>query len=200
MHKDGGLSPLQVWHMARNAVDDLACSASWDFGLVRPASSSWISPPPRIFKVNVDGASLEQEGSSNVGVVIRDFNAQVVAALCLPLQSYFSVELTEVFALEQGVLFAQELQLPRVIFESDALAVIQAVNDKATGSMYGHLIQGILQVCESFESCHFKHLSRSFNSVAHELARYTRRIGNRQIWKSVAPPFVLSFLQSDLCS
>ena len=87
-----------------------------------------------------------------------------------------------------------------VIFESDALAVIQAVNDKAAGSMYGHLIQGILQVCKSFESCHFKHLSRSFNSVTHELAQYARRTGNRQIWKGVAPPFVLSFLPSDLCS
>ena len=123
-----------------------------------------------------------------------------MAALCSPLQSYFSAELKEVFALEQGVLFAQELQLPRVIFEFDALAVIQAVNDKATGSFYGHLILGILQNCESFESCHFKHLSRSSNSVAHELAQHARRTGNCQIWKGVAPPFVLSFLQSDMQS
>nr|XP_023920436.1 uncharacterized protein LOC112031966 [Quercus suber] len=163
VHKDGGLSPLQVWHMARNAVEDFARSASWDFDSVRPASSGWVLPPPRIFKVNVD-------------------------------------ELTEVFSLEQGVLLAQELQLPRVIFESDALAIIEAVNDNATGSSYGHLIQGILQVCQSFESCHFKHLSRSFNLVAHELAQDARRTGNRQIWKVVAPPFVQSFLQSDLCS
>ena len=47
-----------------------------------------------------------------MGVVVRDFNGQAVAALCLSLQSYFFAELTEVFALEQGVLFAQELQLP----------------------------------------------------------------------------------------
>ena len=186
--------------MARNAVEGFACSASWDFGLVRPASSSWVPPPFGVFKVNVDGACSKQEGSSSVGVVIRDFNGQVVAALCLPLQSYFFVELMEVFALEQGILFAQELQLPRVIFEFDALAFIQEVNDKAMGSMYGHLIRGILQVSESFESCHFKHLSRSFNSVAHELAQHARRTRNRQIWKGVAPPFVLSFLQSNLCS
>ena len=96
VHKDDGLSPLQVWLMARNAVDDFACSASWDFSLIRPASSSWTPPPPGIFKVNVDGASSEQEGSSSVGVVIRDSNGQVMAALCLPLQSYFSAELTEV--------------------------------------------------------------------------------------------------------
>ena len=87
----------------------------------------------------------------------------------------------------KGVLFAQELQLPRVIFESDALAVIQAVNDKATGSFFGHLIQGILQNCESFESCHFKHLNRRFNLVAHELAQHARRTGIYQIWKGVAP-------------
>ena len=50
-----------------------------------------------------------------MAVVIRDSNGQVVATLCLPLQSYFSAELTKVFALEQGVLFAQELQLPWVL-------------------------------------------------------------------------------------
>ena len=155
-------------------MEEFTCSASWEFDLARPASSRWSPPPPRIFKVNVDGASSEQEGSSSVGVVIRDFNGQVVAALCLPLQSYFSAKLSEVFDLEQGVLFAQELQLPRIIIESDALIVIQAVNNKATGSIFGHLIQGIHQVCESFESCHFKYLSRSYNSVAHELAQHAR--------------------------
>ena len=80
---DSGLSPLQVWHMARNAVEDFACSASWDFGHVFPASSSWTPPPPPpgVFKVNVDGASSDQDGSSSVGVVIRDSNGQVMAAL-----------------------------------------------------------------------------------------------------------------------
>jgi len=115
------------------------------------------SAPPGIHKVNVDGTSSEQDSFSSVGVVIRDSKGQVVATLCLLLQSYNSAELTKVFALEQGVLLAQELQLPRVIFESDSLAVIQAINDKALGSNFGHLIQGILQVCDSFEAYHFKH-------------------------------------------
>nr|XP_023906281.1 uncharacterized protein LOC112018008 [Quercus suber] len=161
--------------MAKNAVDEYACFASWDFDPRRP------SPPPGIQKVNVDGASSEHDSFSSVGVVIRDNKGQVVAALCLPHQSYYSAELTEVFALEQGVLLAQELQLPRLIFELDSLVVIQAINDKANGTNYGHLIQGILQVCDSFESCHFKHLSRSFNTVAHELAQYARRTGSHHI-------------------
>ena len=56
-----------------------------------------------MFKVNVDGASSDQEGSSSVGVVIRDSSGQVMAALCLLLQSHFSAELIEVFALELRV-------------------------------------------------------------------------------------------------
>ena len=124
----------------------------------------------------------------------------LLCACCFSLIFLLSSQKCMPWRLEQGVLFAQELQLPRVIFESDALAVIQAVNDKATGSFYGHLIQGILQICESFESCHFKHLNRRFNLVAHELAQHARRTGIYQIWKGVALPFVLSFLHYDLDS
>jgi len=90
--------------MAKIAVEDYACSASWDFDLTRPALSKWVPPLPGIHKMNVDGASSEQDNFSSVGVAIRDNNGQVVAALCLPLQSYYSAELTEIFALEQGVL------------------------------------------------------------------------------------------------
>ena len=70
----------------------------------------------------------------------------------------------------QGVLLARYLHLPRVILESDALAAIQAINDKSTGSSSGHLIQEILQIRSSFESCTFQHICREFNQVAHELA------------------------------
>ena len=65
---------------------------------------------------------------------------QVVAALCKPLQACFLAELTEIMALEQGVLLAQELQLPRVIIELDSSNAIQAIHEKATGSSFGHLI------------------------------------------------------------
>ena len=93
---------------------------------------------------------------------------------------------------------AQELQLSRVIFESDSLNAIQVVHDKATGSSYGHIVQGILQASESFESCLFKHLSRNFNSVAHELAQLARRSGTQHLWFGVTPPCVTSLIQADM--
>ena len=41
--------------------------------------------------------------------------------------------------MEQGVLWAQEMECSHVIFEADALSVIQAINDNNTGSDYGHI-------------------------------------------------------------
>ena len=87
--------------------------------------------------MTLQGLSSEHDRFSSVGVIIRDCNGQVVAALCEPLEACYSAELTEVIALEQGVLLAQELQLPRVIFESDSLTAIQAINHKAMGNNYG---------------------------------------------------------------
>ena len=71
---------------------------------------------------------------SSVGVVIRDCKGCVVAILYKPLQACFPAELTEITALEHGVLLAQELQLSRVIIESNSLNAIQAINDRATGN------------------------------------------------------------------
>ncbi|KAK9986582.1 hypothetical protein SO802_031533 [Lithocarpus litseifolius] len=99
--------------------------------------------------------------------------------------------------MEQGVLLAQELQLSLVILESDALAVIQAINDNSTGSDLGHILQGIQLVRETFESCTFKYLSRDLNVVAHELAQLARRNESSCMWKGVSPPVVSMLVQKD---
>ena len=42
----------------------------------------WIAPPLGSFKINVDGATSENERNSSVGVVIRDVDGNVLAACC----------------------------------------------------------------------------------------------------------------------
>ena len=103
-------------------------------------------------------------------------------------------------ALEQGILLATELQLPRVIFESDALNVIQAINDKAIRSSFGHFIQDFIQAQDMFESCSFKHLSRDLNKFAHELAQYAWRSASSHIRRGVTPPMVAYLIQSEMCT
>ena len=75
---------------------------------------------------------------------------------------------------------------------------VEAINDKSIGSGLGHLIQEILQIRSSFESCSFQHIGRDFNQVAHELAQHARKFESSQIWKGVTPPFISFLIQLDV--
>ncbi|XP_075640622.1 uncharacterized protein LOC142612410 [Castanea sativa] len=158
-------------------------------GCLVGSGRSWTPPPPGVFKINVDGASSDLEGISNIGVIIRDCKGGTIVALYKPLQTHYSADLVEVLAMEQGVLLAQELQLPHVIFESDAIIVINSINESAVGTLNGHIIQDIIHAQASFIFCSFKHLNRAFNYAAHELAHFARRNGSTHLWKGVNPSF-----------
>ena len=72
------------------------------------AEGKWIAPPRGSFKINVDGATSENERNSSVGVVIRDVNGKVLAACCSYLQGQYSVEEVEAMAMER-VFFLQKI-------------------------------------------------------------------------------------------
>ena len=77
--------------------------------------------------------------------------------------------------------------MSRIILESDALAVVQAVNDNSTGNELGHILHGILSMCESFEFCSFRHVNRVFNVVVHELAQLARNSESSCLWLGFPP-------------
>ncbi|KAL0007774.1 hypothetical protein SO802_009276 [Lithocarpus litseifolius] len=109
-----------------------------------------------------------------------------------------NVTQVEALAMEKGILLTLELQLSQVILESDAIVVIQALNDNSTGSELCHILQGIQLARESFELCIFKCLNRVLNVVAHELAQLARRNESSCVWNGVTPPAVSMLVQNDL--
>ena len=55
--------------------------------LIKPKGTkdrAWKPPPKDVYLINVDGAVPAMEGNSGIGVIIRDWNNQVVAALSMP--------------------------------------------------------------------------------------------------------------------
>ena len=134
-----------------------------------------MAPSLGYFKVNVDGASpLDGNGISGVGAIVRNDGGKVVTTLCKALPSCYPAEWTKLFALEQGIILAQQLAISNVIIESDAALVIQAISQDLCGGEVGHLIQGILGAKSSFSDCSFRHVNRAFNGAAHELAQYAK--------------------------
>ena len=98
--------PSQIWRFARSFIQDYIGAM---FALNKnPAkeNSRWTPPSPRVFKINVDGATSEDGRNSSVGAVIHDSCGTILAACGKFLQGQFSVEEVEALAMEARILFA----------------------------------------------------------------------------------------------
>ena len=148
--------------------------------------------PKGVFLINVDEAIPAMEGHSGVGVVIRVWENQVVAAISLTLPGNFAVEETEAIAMEQGFVLAHMLGLENIMVEGDALQTIRAVQAKDCKG-----VAGIIQEMSKFQIAVTRHISRNGNKVAHELAQYAKRSGELKSWFGTALEFVADLLRTD---
>ncbi|XP_030950188.1 uncharacterized protein LOC115974112 [Quercus lobata] len=190
VHNEKGLSPLQIWDLARSIIQDIHEANNKLSHVKYESNVGWLAPPPRYFKVNVDGASpLDGNGTFSVGAIVCNSDGKVVAALCKALPSIYPAEWTKLFALEQGIFLAQLMAISKVIFESDAALAIQAISQGSCGGEIGHLIQGILEAGQ---------VNRAFNGAAHELAQYAKWNNASHVWKDVFPLFLNSLFHSVL--
>ena len=156
--------------------------------------------PKGVFLINVDEAIPAMEGHSGVGVVIRVWENQVVAAISLTLPGNFAVEETEAIAMEQGFVLAHMLGLENIMVEGDALQTIRAVQAKDCKGVAGHIIASIIQEMSKFQMAVTRHISRNGNKVAHELAQYAKRSGELKSWFGTALEFVADLLRTDAYS
>ena len=101
VHNECGLSPLQVWEMAKGVVEDFQEANSTYLSMKQPSNGGWEEPSSGFFKINVDSvSSLDGHGVSGMGVIIRDAEGGVVAALSKALPMHYLAEWTELFAME----------------------------------------------------------------------------------------------------
>ena len=129
MHNEKGLTPLQVWDLARSVLEDFHEVNNVLCSVKQGPNVGWMAPPPGYFKVNVDDVSpLDGKGISGVGAIVPNDGGKVVVALCKALPSCYPAEWAELFALEQGIILAQKLAISNVIIESDVALAIQAIS------------------------------------------------------------------------
>nr|XP_023878292.1 uncharacterized protein LOC111990734 [Quercus suber] len=112
--------------------------------------SKWKAPPTGFLKINTNAAAFDDGGNSCIGVVIRDNMGNVLVASSKVLAASFSAEISEALAMQEGMLLAAEMDVYHAMFESDALSIIQAINDGFHGGEIGHIIQNIRDVSATF--------------------------------------------------
>ena len=109
--------------------------------------SSWPPPSPGVCAISVDAAVDYTSSRYGTGCVIRDHRGVVVASEISVNQRGFSPPLAEAAAIIRGLSLAKELEIWRVVVQSDCLQVVNAIKSKDTPSTELGILLEDIKVC-----------------------------------------------------
>ncbi|XP_050280472.1 uncharacterized protein LOC126721479 [Quercus robur] len=166
---------------------------------VQRPRQKWSPPELGVYKLNFDGAIFESSARAGLGVVVRDAEGMIIAALSQNIKLPSSVDLVEALAARRAILFAQELCLGQVMVEGDSLRVITAINNpQKNRTQWGHVVEDIKKASSWFQTCSFGHIYREGNSLAHSLAKRAVLSADLDVWLEDLPQDLIDVFQSDL--
>ena len=89
----------------------------------------WVPPVFPWYKVNLDATVFSQLGMIGIGMIIRDHLGFVVAALSKRLPLPLDPLELEAKAMDEATIFAWDIEVRDVIFESDSMPVCHAMEN-----------------------------------------------------------------------
>ncbi|KAK9990557.1 hypothetical protein SO802_025542 [Lithocarpus litseifolius] len=101
----------KVWQLQLPAKEDYKNAIVYNHVKQQSPDVGWAAPPPKTYKINVDGATAGALGKSSVGVVIQDSGGMVEAAACKVLNGDYDAAVTKAFAVDEGIWLAKEMEL-----------------------------------------------------------------------------------------
>ena len=105
----------------------------------------------------------------------------------------------EAKALEQVAIFAKDISLHKVIFESDSMLVCSAVRGEADPSpAIANIITGTIHHMRMLSQFETRHTRREGNMAAHGLAKYAQFVDDFVTWMEEIPPIISSEISSDV--
>ena len=157
-----------------------------------------ISPSFPWYKVNTDAAVFKNSKSVGIGVVVRDHEGSILAALSKRLPLPLGPLEAEAKAMEEAISFTIDIGLHEAIFETDSLALSRALIDMSTVPIIiENCIGGIHLKLQNFRQSHVQHVRREGNKPAHTLAHHAKGIDNFVTWIEETPSFIESFVTPD---
>ena len=148
-----------------------------------PHTLTWSPPNSPWYKINTDGVVFKQAQATGIGVVARDHDGQVIAAMSKKLWVPLGPLEAEAKAMEEGIIFACDVRLQEVTFECDSELLFQALTDKATPSTtISNVVATFLCRLQDFRAAQFSHVHRQGNRLAHILAQYVKNLESFVTW------------------
>ncbi|KAK7861313.1 hypothetical protein CFP56_011242 [Quercus suber] len=142
---------------------------------------------------------VQKTNTVGIGVVVRDSQGWVLAALSEKVEGVQDAEVIEALAIRQAIKFAIETSFSCVIIESDSLSVIKAIQDFSESTCdIGHIIDDVKHLSMTMKSCKFHHTKREANKFAHTLACKAIHFDTEMAWLQEIPPCVSVVIRNDV--
>lgn len=143
----------------------------------------WAPPRDGQFKINVDGVVFTKQKAGGVGVVIRENEGRLEAALSKKIPIPLGAVEVEAKAFEVGLLFAKEVGVRDAILEGDSMIIYNALcNYSSAPSSIVSVVQGIDDISGDFWSVGYSQVRRQGNLPAHILVEYASSMTDYVAW------------------
>lgn len=96
---------------------------------VQPHNSGWKKQEVGLKKCNVDAGLFPEDGKVGYGCVVRDDTGRFVAGMQGLLIGLFSPSVAEAMGIREALSWLKRSGIDQVVLESDALGVINAINN-----------------------------------------------------------------------
>ncbi|XP_072058188.1 uncharacterized protein [Arachis hypogaea] len=137
----------------------------WKTNLVK-----WRPPPENWLKANVDAAFKKDTGTGAIAVVIRNHRGRIMLGFSGKIQARSSI-MAEAQAIRQALIIVNNLQMGRILIESDNLKLVQAIKSKTDLGEALAIIQDIRILMETSPEKGVTWTPRNGNRLAHAVAK-----------------------------
>ncbi|XP_019195641.1 PREDICTED: uncharacterized protein LOC109189303 [Ipomoea nil] len=156
-------------------------------------AAAWKPPPRGNLKCNVDAAIFS--GGAGFSAVLRDHTGSFVAAKSGHVVGIQDPFIAELIAAKEALTWLKGLQSSCIIIESDCLNFCNAFNSSFSDYSYvGLLVKQCLSIANGIGDVSVRHVKRSTNQVAHELARATGSLAVSGELVVIPPTCISDFL------
>lgn len=140
-------------------------------------SSTWVRPPEFEIKISVDAAMFCESNASEIGLVVRGSNGEVLQAKTVLFNELLDPDMAELLAMKEALSWSKDWPWQKIIIESDCLGVVQSIRSSVPmTSPFGLRVMEYRRMLQDQKTVSLLFIKWSANMVAHALARVSYSI------------------------
>ncbi|RYR72350.1 hypothetical protein Ahy_A02g006560 isoform A [Arachis hypogaea] len=157
----------------------------------------WRPPPENWLKANVDAAFKKDTGTGAIAVVIRNHRGRIMLGFSGKIQARSSI-MAEAQAIRQALIIVNNLQMGRILIESDNLKLVQAIKSKTDLGEALAIIQDIRILMETSPEKGVTWTPRNENRLAHAVAKAAEAETLPVSWSIKPPADIQSIIREEV--